>query len=264
MFQAPNPISALQPANLMSFISGPTAEGQTTCFKDRKGCFWAHQAGDGGDVTNYVFEFSYPHQPTFDYIDNMTPPEVGTPIVWLANYVQRDDGYLGAPSAYPVRDASDTGGVDYTFIVRWPDSVPKLYVNQTLYEAKNGLPEMRRQLSVRIAYEQSQRVTSERSVKLIDPTVRQTGSLKEIPDGIKWYLDYTTGKRHFDHLPPFMQQRFVFNPVAKYDLAHGKTEELELTGTYREVIGIDPYLWLNVMDARSRQLMTDSDFLFDV
>ena len=259
MFQAPNPISALQPANLMSFISGPTAEGQTTCFKDRKGWFWAHQAGDGGDVTNYVFEFSYPHQPTFDYIDNMTPPEVGTPIVWLANYVQRDDGYLGAPSAYPVRDASDTGGVDYTFIVRWPDSVPKLYVNQTLYEAKNGLPEMRRQLSVRIAYEQSQRVASERSVKLIDPTVRQTGSLKEIPDGIKWYLDYTTGKRHFDHLPPFMQQRFVFNPVAKYDLAHGKTEELELTGTYREVIGIDPYLWLNVMDARSRQLMTDSE-----
>ena len=259
MFQAPNPISSLQPANLMDFIAGPLANGQSTCFKDRKGWFWAQQAGDDGDVATYVFEFSYPHQASFDYPASMTPPAVGDKVKWLSGYVQRDDGYLGASSAYPVRNPSDTGGIDYSFIVRWPDDVPGLYVNQTLYEATRGLPEMRRQLSVKIAYEQSTRTGTERSVKLIDPTVRQTGSLKEIPAAIKWYLDNTTGKRHFDQLPPFLQQRFVFNPNAVYDLAHNRTEELELTGTFRDVIGIDSYLWLNVMDARSRQLMTDSD-----
>ena len=261
MFQAPNPIASLQPANLMDYISGPKADGMSTCFKDRKGWFWPQQAGDDGGTANYVFEFSYPSQADFDYPDGSEKPEVGSAVKWLEWYVQRDDGYLGAPSAYPKRAAGDTGGIDYLFIVRWPDDTPKLYVNQTLYTATGGLPEMRNQLSVRIAYEQSARVSGEHSVKLIDPTVIQTGSLEEIPESIKpkTYLNNKTGKRHFDYLPPFLQERFVFNPTAKHDLAHGKTEELELAGTFREVIGIDSYLWLNVMDARSRQLMCDPD-----
>ena len=107
MIQAPDPIAALQPANLMEFKSGPVMDGQApvdgrkTCFRDRKGWYWAHQAGDDGGMTNYVFEFSYPSQPTFDYPEGRTKPADGDAVKWLQWYVQRDDGYLGAPSSYP-------------------------------------------------------------------------------------------------------------------------------------------------------------------
>jgi len=263
MIQAPDPIAALQPANIMEFMSGPVMDGQApvngkaVCFRDRKGWYWAHQAGDDGNVTNYVFEFSYPSQESFDYTARMTPPAVGTPVKWLSWYKQRDDGYLGAPSSYPVRDANDTGGIDYTFIVKWPDQPAKLFVNETLYEARNGLPEMKNQLSVGLVYQQSLRTVTNASVRLIDPTVNQTGSLKEIPVGIKWYLNTKTAKRHFQEAPPFLCDRFVFNPNAVYDLAHNRTKELELSGQYIDKAGIDKYLWLNVMDKRSKEMLTD-------
>ena len=83
MIQAPDPLAQLQPANLMEFMSGPVMDGQapvdgkSTCFRDRKGWYWAHQAGDDGGVTNYVFEFSYPSQPTFDYPEGRSAPAVG-------------------------------------------------------------------------------------------------------------------------------------------------------------------------------------------
>ena len=263
MIQAPDPLAQLQPANLMEFMSGPVMDGQApvdgkqTCFRDRKGWYWAHQAGDDGNVTNYVFEFSYPSQPTFDYPEGRSAPAVGEAVKWMQNYFQRDDAYLGAPSSYPLRDSADTGGIDYTFITRWPDQPAKLYVNETLYEAKNGLPEMKNQLSVGITYEQSLRTLGQRSVRLIDPTVIQTGSLTNIPDAIKWHLNTKTAKRHFDEAPPFLADRFVWNPNAVYDLAHNRTEELELSGQYIDKAGIDKYLWLNVMDASSKQLLTD-------
>ncbi|MCQ2389878.1 MAG: hypothetical protein MJ240_00530 [Kiritimatiellae bacterium] len=259
MFQTPNPIASLQPANLIDFISGPCVEGKETCFRDRKDWFWAQQAGDDGNVTNYVFEFSYTHQPTFDYPDTMTPPAASEKIKWLEWYTQRDDGYLGAPSDYPKRATNDTEGINYTFITRWPDNVPELFVNQTLYKAMNGLPAMREQLSVGIVYEQSQRRKKQPSVQLIDPTVRQGGSLKDIPDEIEWWEDTRTAKRHFANLPPFLQDRFVFNPHAVYDLAHNRTEELEITGTFIDKAGIDPYLWLNVLDKRAKELVKDDD-----
>lgn len=238
-----------------------TLKTSRTCFRDRKGWFWAHQAGDTNGPTNYVFELSYPWQPSFYNPNLEEQPAVGTEIAWMASYKQRDDSYLGASSKFQVRDASDADGIDYTYVVEWPRQPAKLYVNQTLYKAVNGLPAIDGQLSVGVVYEQSDILKNRPSVRLFDPIRIQTGSLTNIPDAVKWYEDTVTSCRHFENAPPYIRERFKWNPNAVYDLAHGVTRELELSGQFIDEAGIDNYLWLNVMDARTRQFLTD-DKLF--
>jgi len=265
MFQSPDPLARFQPANLHTFLSGPLYADLDTCFKDRKGWYWAHQAGDDGGTTNYVFEFSYPSQASFDYVDGSTVAP-GTIIGWMSEYSGRDEWYLSnsQPGEYPfpARNANDPVGtpIDYTFVVKWPDSVPKLYVNDTLHGAKDGLPAVRGQLSAKIAYQQSLATGSNESVRLIDPTRIQYGSLKEIPDSLRVWRDPKTAKRKFTDLPPYLQNRFVWNPNAYYNMTIGITQEMELSGKY---IGETEftYAWLNVLDARAKETLTNPDIV---
>ncbi|MDO5318394.1 MAG: hypothetical protein Q4G65_07195 [bacterium] len=227
----------------------------STCFKDRKGWYWAQQAGNDGGVTNYVFEFSYPSQPSFDFPDGVDAVKVGETVAWMKNYRQRDDSWMGEPTQFMRRSTNDVDGINYTFIVKWPDSVPELFVNETLYDAKNGLPAIHNQLSVKIAYEQSDMVANKPSVQLIDPTVIQYGSMTNIPDEVNWYERSSTGLRHFSDLPPYLRNRYVWNGYGAFDLAHGNTHEIELSGKYIDEAGVDNYLWLNVLDPRAKKLM---------
>ena len=280
MIQSISPLDTFQPANLHKFISGPVysytevagpahmfnsgALGE--CFRDRKGWYWAHQAGDDGGTTNYVFEFSYPHQEQFDYVDG-SAPEPGDIISWLAGYTGRDDSYISRFGYSPVsvrtkfqtrdivKDPANTG-IDYTFIVKWPDDVKGLYVNDTLIDAKDDLPAIAGQLSVKIAYQQSQAVSGAPSVKLIDPTRMRNGSLKVMPDGINNYREARTQNTKFKDLPPFLRERFVWNPAEIYDLDNDDTRELELTGKVIREISYT-YLWPNVLDARAKATLTD-------
>ena len=267
MVQSPDPLARLQPANLQAFVSGPTYGAEETCFRDRKGWFWAHQAGDDGGPTNYVFEISYPSQAAFDYPDG-SAPEAGAHVPWMANYAQRDDGYVwtlwgsDGPSPFPERDASDPVGtaIDYTYVVDWPESVPGLYVNDTLHGAKDGLPAVRGQLSAKILYQQSAATGGVASVRLIDPETRQGGKLLAIPDDIRTYRDPKTSKRRFTDLPPMLRDRFQWNPTAFHDMTHNDSRELELTGQFIDE-GAYQFALLNAMDARSKAVMLDPDLL---
>ena len=266
MIQSPDPLARLQPANMHKFMSGPRYANEKTCYKDRKGWFWAHQAGNDGGTTNYVFELSYPNQASFDYTDGKEHA-VGEEVWWLATYRYRDDWYLREEQrnldyVFPERPASDRLGtrIDYTYIVDWPADVPKLYVNDTLHEAKNGLPAVRGQLSALIVYQQAEANGGERSARLIDPETRQAGSLPVIPDTIRNYVDPRTAKRKFTDMPPYLRDRFVWNPTAFYDRTHDDTRELELTGKYiNDATAGFQYAWLNMMDQRSLTILTDPD-----
>ncbi|MBO7654652.1 MAG: hypothetical protein J6U40_06990, partial [Kiritimatiellae bacterium] len=265
--QSVSPLDRFQPANLHTFISGPLYKDSDTCFKDRKGWYWAHQAGNDGGVTNYLFEFSYPHQEQFDYPDG-DAPEPGTVIGWMEGYTGRDDSYLSSwcsawnyvDGGFLPRPASDPANtpIDYTFMVKWPDDVKGLYINDTLIDAKDGLPAIAGQLSVKIAYQQSVAKNALPSVTLIDPTRIRYGSLKELPDEVKNYREAKTNTPKFNDLPPYLRDRLVWNPMAIYDLDHNDTRELELSGKIIREISYT-YAWLNVMDARAKDVLTNPE-----
>ena len=270
MIQSPDPLARLQPANLQTFLSGPRCGASETCFRDRKGWFWAHQAGDDGGSTNYVFEIAYPSQPSFDYPDG-SAPDAGAHIPWMADYARRDDRYVwtkpgfadkmgGTP--FPARAADDPVGtaIDYTYVVDWPEDVPGLYVNDTLHGAKNGLPAVRGQLSAKVLYQQSVATGGVASVRLIDPETRQGGKLLAIPDDIRSYRDPKTAKRKFTDLPPLLRDRFQWNPTAFHDMTHNDSRELELTGRFIDE-GSYQFALLNAMDARAKAVMLDPDLL---
>ena len=271
MIQSLAPLSRLQPANLHKFISGPLYADTAECFKDRKGWYWAHQAGNDGGTTNYVFEFSYPVQASFDYTDGSTKP-AGEIVGFMADYEGRNDDYLRmfaglfsfADFEQRDTDADPVGTpLDYTFIVKWPDDTKRLYVNDTLIDAKNGLPAIDGQLSVKVVYEQSMATNNLPSVKLIDGTRMRYNSLKELPDGMKTFRDTKTNKTKFTQLPPFFRDRLVWNPTAYYDAAGNitnDTRELELTGKIIRETSYT-YLWLNVLDAQSKATFTNPDLL---
>ena len=268
MIQSLTPLDAMQPANLHKFISGPLYGDTGECFKDRKGWYWAHQAADDGGTTNYVFEFSYPHQEQFDFVDGTTM-EPGEIVGFMADYEGRDEDFMryfrGAYGIFEMRDTEkDPLGtpIDYTFVVKWPDNVKGLYVNDTLIDAKNGLPAIAGQLSVKVVYEQSMALTNRPSVKLIDPTHNRYGSLKDLPDGIKNYRDTKTGKFKFTGLPPYFRDRLVWNPRAEHDLDNGDTRELELSGKVIRIkeTGVT-YLWPNVLDIRAKSTLCNPELL---
>ena len=256
MVQAPAPLALMQPANWHTFISGPTLQNQQTCFYDRKGWFWAQQAGNSGGHTNYVFDFEYPHQESFDYPGGASP-EVGTRIGWM-------QGYTGRGGAWPARDTADdplATPINYTFHVLWPQDVPRLYVGDTLTNPKDGLPAIRGQLSAALLYQQSlyHPATSNAglhaSVHLLDPTVARKVAMEEVPSSLKSYRDPHTAMFFFSELSPLLRERLAWNPMAETN------QEFQLTGQYRERTDGHNYLLLNVLDGRSYAYATNSAFV---
>ncbi|MFA7173757.1 MAG: LamG-like jellyroll fold domain-containing protein [Kiritimatiellia bacterium] len=251
MVQAPIPISLLQPANWHDFVSGPVLADQTTCFRDRKDWFWAQQAGDDGGHANYVFDFSYPNQPGFDYPGATTLPEAGARIPWMPGYTGRGDGF-------PVRDSGDLTStpINYTFHVLWPETVPGLYVGDTLTTPKNGLPAVRGQLSANVLYQQSlTQVGALPSVHLIDPTQARKTAMEVVPGALDSYRDVRTAYTLFSDLPPMLRERIYWNPMAEKD------SEFQLKGQFRERTDGHNYLLLNVMDERSRLSALDPEIV---
>ncbi len=256
MVQSPAPLALLQPANWHTFIDGPVLSGQATCFKDRKGWFWAQQAGNDGGPANYIFDFEYPHQESFDYPDG-SAPAVGTRIKWMANYTGRGE-------EWPTRDPEDPldSPINYTFHVLWPNDVPRLYVGDTLTSEKDGLPAIRGRLSAAILYDQSRHHKPKPevdgfypSVHLIDPTLARKVSMDELPGSLKSYRDPRTSFTFFSELPPLLRERLYWNPAAQAE------EEFQLIGQYRERTDGHNYLLLNVLDARLKAGASDPEIV---
>ncbi|NQU38880.1 MAG: hypothetical protein HQ523_02910 [Lentisphaerae bacterium] len=233
LIQPPAPIALMPPTNLPSNeqIAGPR-------FRDRKGYYWAKQAGDDGGATNYVFDYYYPMQTGFYFPALTTQPALGSEIAWL-----------------DVLSGNGTP-IDFTYIVEWPEEAPSLFIADTLTNAKDGLPAIRGQLSVNVLYQQSQALDPDKpSVLLIDPTVVRPAALEKIPPGMKTYRDVRSGNWFFSDLPPALRSRVFDNPSA----APG--DELQMIGEYRERTDGQNYLLLNLLSGDNRAATTNESLV---
>jgi hypothetical protein len=227
MIQPPLPISLMYPANCSSNnqVAGPR-------FRDRKGYYWARQAGDRGGTTNYVFDFFYPMQSSFNFPSLATPPALGSQIPWLKEL------------------AGDGTPLDFTYVVEWPVNLPILHIGDTLTTARGGLPAIRGQLSVDVPYQQSLALdASKPSVMLIDPTAARTapmGDVKLVTQTMKSYRDVPTACWFFSDLPPALRSRLYYNPNAASNTA------LQLIGEYRTRTDNNNYLMLNLLAGTNR------------
>jgi len=227
MIQPPPPISLMQPLCAEnSQVSGPE-------YRDRKGAYWAMRGGHGGGTCNYAFDYYYPSQSGF----------------W---YPEGDEIALLEP--VPWMEQSDGSPKEYHYVVSWPDDCPELLVGQTLLNAINGLPAIRGQLSVDVAYQQSQANTGTNSVMLLDPTVARRTALAEVPAGMKTYRDPATGYTFFSDLPDALRSRLCWNPSAL-------GEELQLAGEYVERTDEHDYLLLNTLVGDSRAACTNEELV---
>ena len=229
MIQVPAPLNQMVPTWCAQngFVGGAFDP-----FEDRTGRFWAQQAGDDGSSAEVVAHLWYPSQSGFWYPDN--------------------DSY-SVGDEVPLSADGGTEPVDFTYVVSWPEAVPGLYVGDTLTSAKNGLPAVRGQLSVDVVYQQSELLSSQPSVKLIDPTCARKVGMDEVPSGMKTYRDPKTSYTFFSELPPSLRSRMYWNGTASDD------EEFQLVGEYVERTDGNNYLLLNTLSQSNRVNALDSD-----
>ena len=153
------------------------------------------------------------------------------------------------PDGVPLGDAVNGTALTVNYTPLWPESVPVLHLAETLTLAKYGLPDVRNQKSAEILYQQSiaKNGSESSSVILHDPTryklipLADTGLLK-IPGSIR--TSVYQGKTYFQGLPPHLQSRFFFDPLAS------SKGSLILKGEFYDEIAGDDYLDLNVLSSQ--------------
>jgi hypothetical protein len=229
MIQALSPLNRLEPSwcDENSFVPGHLQP-----FEDRNGRHWAHHAGNDGGSTNAVARFHYPVQEGF----------------WFPAGHERSVG-----AHIPMTVAGGTTPLEYRYLISWPDDLPSLYVGDTLTTPKDGLPAVRGQLSVGVAYQQSLALDPAKpSVALIDPTQARKAPLAAAPGGMKSYRDPKTGFTFFTELPPDLRDRLYWSPTA------AEAERCQLAGAYRERVDGHNYLLLNLLKGTNRVNVLDS------
>jgi len=219
LIQAPFPISTLAIAPETVGVSGPY-------WRDRKLFFWARAAGDDGGVTNIVMRYFYPMQPGF-FFPGASPPPLGANVPLL-------DLHAGTPGT-PINIRYDT---------TWPSDVPELRVGETLVKPKSGLPQIAGQTSVEILYEQSVAQALGNSVRLIDPVRIRSVALAQLPPDVTTRV--RAGNLYFPTLPPHLESRVSYDPVAR---------RLRLGGEFVEPPAGESYLLLNVLTPRDRAVL---------
>ena len=191
-------------------------------------------------ANSFVMQFYYRTLEGFYWPGKNPQPAVDTIVPYMVS--PNDAGR--EPSS------KDTDSLEIVYRPVWPAETKVLGLSETLTEAKNGLPAVRGQSSLRVLYQQSiaAAVTSGESassVVLHDPTREKTfelgkaGGLQSIPASVNTY-DYQ-GRTYFPNLPPQLSQRLFYDPN------RGSKGALVFRGEYvKEVVG-ESYLQLNVL-----------------
>jgi hypothetical protein len=218
--------------------SAPGTYGSFT-FEDRQGYKWLYRGPHAGGAPTLGMQWYYPMAADFYFPGLASPPAVGTALPFLRPLLE------GSSQG----DAVDGTAMTVSYSPVWPDSVPSLHVAETLTLAKFGLPDVRNQKSAEILYQQSiaKDGIERSSVTLHDPTryklipLADTG-LPKIPGSIR--TSVYQGKTYFQGLPPHLQSRFFFDPLAS------SKGSLILKGEFYDEIAGDDYLDLNVLSSQ--------------
>ncbi|MCI0747734.1 MAG: PA14 domain-containing protein [Verrucomicrobia subdivision 3 bacterium] len=218
LIQAPFPLPTLASVEQTAGVSGPY-------FRDRKKSFWARAAGDNGGSAEIVMRYFYPMQPSFFFASNAPAPGASVP------FLDRRAGTPGTP-------------INVRFDAVWPNEVPELRVGETLVKPKNGLPQIAGQSSVEILYQQALPTQDLLSVRLIDPVRTRSVPLAQLPPDVS--TQNRAGLIYFPTLPPYLERRVSYDPVA---------HRLQFRGEFVEPPAGESYLLLNVLTARDRALL---------
>ena len=217
--------------------SAPSSYGSFT-FQDRQGYKWLYRGPHAGGMPTLGMQWYYPMTAGF-YFPQGAAPALGTALPFLRPL---------DPDGVPLGDAVNGTALTVNYTPLWPESVPVLHLAETLTLAKYGLPDVRNQKSAEILYQQSVAMdgTVRDSVVLHDPTrykvmpLADTGLLK-LPSSIR--TSVYQGKTYFQGLPPDLQSRFFFDPLASIK------GSLILKGEFHDEIAGDDYLDLNVLSS---------------
>ena len=217
--------------------SAPASYGSFT-FEDRQGYKWLYRGPHAGGAPTLGMQWYYPMTAGF-YFPQSTAPALGTALPFLRPLDS---------NGVPLGDAVTGTALTVSYSPLWPESVPVLHLAETLTLAKYGLPDVRKQKSAAILYQQS--VAKDGAVRdsvvLHDPTRYKVMPLADIgllklPSSIR--TSVYQGKTYFQGLPPDLQSRFFFDPLAS---AKGS---LVLKGEFHDEIAGDDYLDLNVLSS---------------
>lgn len=240
----------LPPAPLPTFglcaasagISGPYHE-------DYLGRLYARAAGADGGMATVVARYHYRLQPTFFYdLDLDGTPEAGPGdcVPWL------DHRPGGTPGT----------SVDLTFDVRWPDEedIPVLEIGDSLFEAKLGMPGVRRFARARVIFDSGDPEGTDplqSLVRLFDPLTERSvgvGDTFQLPPEVAVAVD-ARGRQVFLDLPFVLRSRLSYDALGKR----------LIFGGYLDASGAgDPLILVNVLTPRERErllgLSTDTAF----
>jgi hypothetical protein len=174
----------------------------------------------------------------------------------IVPYLRPPDGSGGYLGGIGDKTASS---LDIVYRPVWPADTPVLNLSETLTNPKKGLPGVRGQTSIKALYQQSIALNflqgeNAASVILHDPTREKTyalsaGALEEIPASVKTF-GYQ-GKTYFPNLPPYLSQRFFFDPNK------GAKGSLVFLGEFVDEIVGEKYLLLNVLSGNDLDLVKD-------
>ncbi|MBW1903069.1 MAG: hypothetical protein JRJ20_15790, partial [Deltaproteobacteria bacterium] len=216
--------------------------------KDKDDKFFSRNGGLNGEpATDIVLRYFYRLQAGFWYdldADGYPDEPVGTPVPLLEGLDGTFDGQTP---------------VDVTYAIRWPDTVPTLFVGETLADAKTqdgetvGLPNIKDQCIVKVLFDQPVEEASGapnyalHSVNLIDPLKEYSSSdyhladpENDLPQSLKPEKDLSTNRWMFRTLPYHLQTRLSYDEVE---------EVLKFKGIYSNITG-EPLLLLNVLSDR--------------
>lgn len=238
------PIQPIMPLSMLPACTNTSTDNPTSAWRDRKCGWWAVAAGDNGGPTNAVMRFYYQMQPTFWFPDlaaDQQPP-IGQELPWLPAL---------ATSTY-----SKSAPVPVVYHLSWPGSVPQMKLGQTLTVATRGLPDVWNQLSVDIAYDQSERTNGVSSVVLFDPAV---GTGVDLDRSVITALlasqlarqDLTSPRILFPELPPSISPRLYYDPN------RGTGGQLVLEGQLVSTLTGSGYLLLNMLSPAENTQVTD-------
>ncbi|MBW1806159.1 MAG: hypothetical protein JRJ06_07315, partial [Deltaproteobacteria bacterium] len=216
--------------------------------KDKDDKFFSRNGGLNGEpATDIVLRYFYRLQAGFWYdldADGYPDEPVGTPVPLLEGLDGTFDGQTP---------------VDVTYAIRWPDTVPTLFVGEILADAKTqdgetvGLPNIKDQCIVKVLFDQPVEEASGapnyalHSVNLIDPLKEYSSSdyhladpENDLPQSLKPEKDLSTNRWMFRTLPYHLQTRLSYDEVE---------EVLKFKGIYSNITG-EPLLLLNVLSDR--------------
>ncbi|MFT4588097.1 MAG: hypothetical protein ACI9VS_001517 [Candidatus Binatia bacterium] len=232
-------------------------------FEDRKNNQWVYRGPhDSERAGGFEAQYYYKTQAGFYFPGAADQPPVGTLTPYLR--IQNVDGSYQGDAVFATTASKQGFPVAYSPV--WPDETPEMFTAESLILPKRGLPAMRGQTSLEIVYQQSlskETGTPPESVVLHDPTREKEFFLDE-DGGSKLFkipasaaTDSFLGKVFFTLLPPYLSERFFFDPNRG---AHGA---LVLKGEFVDEALGDDYLLLNVLSdsdsAMLKSLVVDAD-----